>query len=42
MSLSLHLLQVRYCSAHCQAQHWKEGGHREECAALRSRRAAEE
>ncbi|PNH08347.1 hypothetical protein TSOC_005067 [Tetrabaena socialis] len=29
---------VRYCGAGCQQQHWREGGHRKECARLRALR----
>ena len=25
---------VRYCSAACQKQHWKAGGHKQACAGL--------
>ena len=28
-------MSVRYCSAECQAKHWREGGHKEACPRLR-------
>ncbi|PNH08337.1 hypothetical protein TSOC_005068 [Tetrabaena socialis] len=31
---------VRYCGAGCQRQHWREGGHKKECAGLRAMRGA--
>ena len=44
-SVSAHLrrcercLAVQYCSKSCQARHWIEGGHRQQCAALAATRA---
>ena len=34
-----HCMSVRYCSAACQAEHWREGGHKEACPRLRDIRA---
>ena len=31
---------VAYCSRECQKKHWKEGGHRQECAQLAAQRNA--
>jgi hypothetical protein len=28
-------MSVKYCSENCQANHWKNGGHRNECSRLR-------
>ncbi|PNH08338.1 hypothetical protein TSOC_005069 [Tetrabaena socialis] len=33
---------VRYCGAACQQQHWREGGHKRECARLRALQGAME
>ena len=32
-------MSVRYCSAVCQAKHWREGGHKGACPWLRNSRA---
>ena len=32
-------MSVHYCSAECQAKHWREGGHKEACPRLRDIRA---
>ena len=32
-------MSVRYCSAECQAKHWREGCHKEACPRLRDIRA---
>ena len=32
-------MSVRYCSAECQAKHWREGGHKEACPRLHDIRA---
>jgi len=31
---------VRYCSKECQRKHWREGGHKDECAFYRTARKA--
>lgn len=32
--------RVRYCSPECQMQHWKQGGHRQECKRMQAAAAA--
>jgi hypothetical protein len=31
---------AKYCNRQCQVQHWKQGGHKQECAQLAAARAA--
>jgi len=35
LALCAHNAQVWYCSAECQKAHWKEGGHKNRCKALK-------
>jgi hypothetical protein len=36
LALCAHNAQVWYCSAECQKAHWKEGGHKNRCKALKA------